>query len=71
VWVFWGGFFGRLYPKKPPGFFWVCNRVSEPWIEHSSIQSLIHSLIITNQFDAVPLRQILTECSKIKQAYEV
>jgi len=35
VWVFWGGFFRWVYPKKPTGFFWVCTRVSEPcfsWI---------------------------------------
>ena len=33
-----GGFFWWVHPKKTTWFFWVCTRVSEPWLSISDRQ---------------------------------
>jgi len=33
-------FLGGCTQEKPPGFFWVCTRVSEPW-RHQHLVTLV------------------------------
>jgi len=48
------------------------NSVFQRWkFTRSSIHCAVDSRKSNTEFDAVQLRQILTKCSKIKQAYEV
>ena len=60
------------YPVKKKHGFRHSTNFFQPWkFMRSSIHYAIDERKSNIEFDAVPLRQILSKCSKIKQAYDV